>query len=167
MRKSSVHGHRSAARYTTVIIIIIIIINIIIIIVIADDGIVNSLCKMNCSGTVIFGRKRGEIMIIIVIIACTLCVCVCVPSRAKTVQKTHHDRVRFGTVKENYTIYIIGILWKNKTIVRTKNRKTRFGVAGLFLPGDRSHMTGGFLCTWKSGESPHHNNLPGRDGDDA
>lgn len=82
MRKSSVHGHRSAARYTTVIIIIIII-NIIIIIVIAtaddDDGIVNSLCKMDCSGTVIFGRKRGEIMIIIiVIIACTLCVCVCV-----------------------------------------------------------------------------------------
>jgi len=75
MRKSSVHGHRSAARYTTVIIIIIIIINIIIIIVIAaaddDDGIVNSLCKMDCSGTVIFGRKRGEIMIIIiVIVAC-------------------------------------------------------------------------------------------------
>lgn len=29
---------------------------------------------MDCSGTVIFGRKRGEIMmIIIIIIACTLC----------------------------------------------------------------------------------------------
>ena len=109
MRKSSVHGHRSAARYTTVIIIIIII-NIIIIIVIAtaddDDGIVNSLCKMDCSGTVIFGRKRGEIMIIIiVIIACTLCVCVFVPGRAKTVQKTHHDRVRFATVKKK--LYIV------------------------------------------------------------
>jgi hypothetical protein len=82
MRKSSVRGHRSAARYTTVIIIIIII-------VIGadddddDDGIVNPSCKMDCSGTVIFGRKRGEIMIN------NNCVYI-VPARAKTVQKKKH-----------------------------------------------------------------------------
>lgn len=107
-RKSSVHGHRSAARYTTVIIIII------------DDGIVNSLCKMDCSGTVIFGRKRGEIMIII---EYTMCVCVCSgPSKNGAKNTPRRPSPICDREKKNYTLYVMK---KIKKSAEQKNRSLR------------------------------------------